>query len=310
MSLISVLMPVYNAGPSLGPAIASILAQTHREIELLVIDDASTDSSWDLITRAATADARVRAIRHERNHGLATTLNEGLEGARGDLIARMDQDDVALPERIAVQQEYLDAHPDVAVVGSWVYNMGRTPEHDRLVRLPFTPEQILLRLPESNCVYHPTTMLRRKLILAEGGYRPEFKNAEDYDLWLRLSRRHSLANIPRPLLRYQLSTGGMTIGRKWEQLLHVFVAQELYRDEKASWAEGMQRAQARLARLNRHDYFEHVVTDTCVRLCQLGFADRAFELAGRMQAEMRPAAWQRLQAQLRSVQLRTEGPVR
>lgn len=308
MSLISVLMPVYNAGPSLGPAIASILSQTHRTIELLMIDDASTDSSWDIITQAAAADARVRAIRHERNRGLATTLNEGLEAARGDLIARMDQDDVALPERIAVQQEYLDAHPEVAVVGSWVYNMGRTPAHDRLVRLPFTPEQILLRLPESNCLYHPTTMLRRRLVLAEGGYRQEFKNAEDYDLWLRLSRRHSLANIPHPLLRYQLSTGGMTIGRKWEQLLHVYVAQELHRDEKAAWAEGMQRAQARLTRLDRHDYFEHVVTDTCVRLCRLGFADQAFELAGRMQREMRAPAWSELDAQLRRLQLRAGEP--
>jgi len=135
-------MPVYNGGPLLRDAIESILAQAAGELELILINDASGDGSRALIDEFARRDPRVRAIHHEKNHGLAATLNEALAAARGRLVARMDQDDIALPERLGLQADFMDRHPDVAVVGSWVYNLGVTPAHDRLVRLPFTPEQI------------------------------------------------------------------------------------------------------------------------------------------------------------------------
>lgn len=300
MNLISVLLPVYNAGAPLRAAVESILTQTHREIELLLINDASTDTSRELIDEFARRDPRVRAIHHQTNQGLAATLNEGLAAARGQFVARMDQDDIALPERLATQAEFLFRQPRVAVVGAWVYNLGRTPAHDRLVRLPFTPTEIAARLPEANCLYHPVTMLRREVVLAAGGYRPDFKNAEDYDLWLRLSRDHPLANIPRPLLRYRLSTGGMTISRKWEQLRYVFLAQERHRTPAATLAELAARADARLAALDRQAYFDHVVEDCCRRLAELGFATDAADLLAKMRAELSPNTADRLAVHLRS----------
>ena len=108
----------------------------------------------------------------------------------------MDSDDEALPQRLAKQVEFLDRCPDVAVVGSWVWNMGTTRAQDRLVRLPYTSKQIAQTLPRENCIYHPTVMMRRAEIIAAGGYSSNYPHAEDYELWLRLSRRFHLANIP------------------------------------------------------------------------------------------------------------------
>ncbi|MBP7481699.1 MAG: glycosyltransferase [Lacunisphaera sp.] len=299
MSLVSVLMPVYNGGPLLRDAIESILAQAAGELELILINDASGDGSRALIDEFARRDPRVRAIHHEKNHGLAATLNEALAAARGRLVARMDQDDIALPERLGLQADFMDRHPDVAVVGSWVYNLGVTPAHDRLVRLPFTPEQIRDELPRHNCLYHPSTMLRREMVLAAGGYRQDFHNAEDYELWLRLSRSHPLANIPRPLLRYRLSTGGMTISRKWEQLRYVFLAQESHRDPSATRETLDQCVAARLAAQDRHAYFDHVVEDTCRSLLRLGFTSEAMDFSTRMRGELSADAARRLEAGLR-----------
>lgn len=298
MSVISVILPIYNAGPPLREAIESILTQTHRNLELLLLDDASTDGSASLIEEFARRDSRVRAIHHATNHGLSATLNEGLAAARGALVARMDQDDIALPARLAVQADYLNRTPRVAVVGSWVYNLGLTPAHDRLVRLPFSPAQVAECLPQANCLYHPTTMFRREIVLAAGGYRGDFRNAEDYELWLRLSRAHLLANIPRPLLRYRLSAGGMTIGRKWEQLRYVFIAQESHRTPEIAWAEIVARAEERLGQQNRQKYFDHVVEDVCRRLAQLGFRDDALTLSKKMRSEMSSEAAARLDVEL------------
>jgi hypothetical protein len=179
--------------------------------------------------------------------------------------------------------------------------MGREVALDRLVRLPFTDAEIRARLPSENCLYHPTVMLRRQPILELGGYRAEFKNAEDYDLWLRACRSHQLANIPRPLLRYRLSTGGMTIGRKWEQLRYVFLAQESHRDEAASWDVLEKCVAARLAGMDRQGYFDHVVEDVCRRLAQLGFEDEALTLVGRMCGELSAKAAGKLEQEIRGL---------
>jgi hypothetical protein len=291
---ISVLMPVYNAGAYLAQAVESVLRQTHHDIELVIIDDCSTDGSAKTIRRFARRDARVRPVYHAKNQGLAATLNEGLALATSAYVARMDQDDESLPGRLAEQAAFLDAHPDVAVVGSWARNMGRTPDLDRLVRLPFTDAEIKSRLPEQNCLYHPSVMFRRQPVLDAGGYRAEFKNAEDYDLWLRLSRRHALANIPRPLLRYRLSVSGMTMGRKWEQLHYCLLAQESHRNPAASMAELVPLVQARLAALNRQEYFDHVALESVIKLRQLGHGEEAERMFALLAHELSPAACERL----------------
>jgi len=199
---VSVILPIYNGEPFLADAVGSILAQTFRDFELIAIDDGSTDASWDTIDRFARADSRVTALR-QANAGMVTALNRGLSLARGELIARMDQDDVAHPERFVRQLAFVDAHPDVSVVGSAVTLIGKAGERIRDVDYPSTPDAISEFLERGSPLAHPAVMMRRDAVRAVGCYRAAYRYAEDYDLWLRMAEKYRLANLPDRLLRYR-----------------------------------------------------------------------------------------------------------
>jgi glycosyltransferase involved in cell wall biosynthesis len=276
---VSVLLPVYNAGAPLALAIRSILRQTRKDFEFLIIDDCSTDQSKDVIRALEKSDSRIRAVFHKTNQGLARTLNEGLHLAAGEYVIRMDQDDEALPQRIEEQVDYLEARREVAVVGSYVYHMGATPQFDRLVTLPVSHDEIAATLPIYNCMYHPSVALRRRAILDLGGYRGDFKNAEDYDLWLRVSRTYKMSNLPVPLLRYRLSLSGMTLSRKWEQNYFVQLAQVAHeRPHVELWALSP-AANAKLEAINRQEFMKTVCDGTIRELVNLGHWREALILA-------------------------------
>lgn len=283
---VSVLLPVYNAGAVLVQAIESILKQDYAEFELLIIDDRSTDTSAATIRRYAAQDFRVRAIFHPQNLGLASTLNEGLHLARYDFVARMDQDDESLPNRLRVQLDYLTANPDVVVLGSFVYHMGAKPKFDHLIELPITSIEIKAALAKYNCMYHPSVMLRRKQILELGGYRSEFKNAEDYDLWLRVSKVHALANVPKPLLRYRFSVTGMTLSRKWEQLFYVYLALAAFEDEASSFDALKARASTMLKQMDQTYFLTQVAKGTVKDLISLRLWKDALTVAFRFSKDI------------------------
>lgn len=283
---ITVLLPIYNGARTLAQAVDSILRQSHGDFELLLIDDASTDGSDAIVRAYARRDPRVTGVVHERNVGLARTLNEGLERAQFELVARLDQDDEALPERLRVQKAFLEAHREIAVAGSWVLHMGAHPKFDRLVRLPTSHQEIATTLPRENCLYHPSVMLRRSVVVDAGGYRSEFKNAEDYDLWLRLARTHELANVPRPLIRYRFSVGGMTLGRKWEQLFYVHFAQAAAADPDLTLAEAEEQARSTLAGVNRSRFLMDVARGTVRELVALRLWHDAAAVAMRFHKEI------------------------
>lgn len=274
----TVLLPVYNAGETLRGAIESILVQDEPDFEFLIIEDCSRDSSPTVVRAFAEKDARIRTIFHQRNEGLAATLNEGLREARGDLVARMDQDDLALANRLSTQIRFLSTRPQVAVAGSFVYYMGRTPEWDHLIRLPSEHKEIADTLPNRNCLYHPSVMMRRDAILDLGGYRPEFRNAEDYDLWFRVSRRHHLANIPVPLLRYRFSVGGMTLGKKWEQALYAQMAVVSHRCPEWTMEQVHNQAVLDLKELGKNTFLLAVVRGTVEELLRLGQEEDAYRV--------------------------------
>jgi glycosyltransferase involved in cell wall biosynthesis len=266
---VSVLLPVYNGGATLSQAIASILSQDMSELELIIIDDCSTDNSASIIRQYADKDSRIILIFHEVNIGLAKTLNEGLKLAKSDFVARMDQDDESLPQRLRIQLDYMLSHPEFAVVGSYVYHIGAKQEFDRLVELPSNSEQIKQTLLQYNCMYHPSVMMRRNKILELGGYKAEFKNAEDYDLWLRVSKLYPLSNISEPLLRYRFSVSGMTLSRKWEQLFYVYLAQSAHTNENASIDLINSKAQEMLKQIDKVYFLEEVANGTILELLNL-----------------------------------------
>lgn len=234
---VTVLLPVYNGEREVRQAIESILLQSYGDFDFFIIDDGSSDTSPDIISQYAAQDKRIKAIFHRHNVGLVRTLNEGLQQSEADLVVRMDQDDESLPERIATQRSFMIGNPGVAVAGSFVYYMGGRRTYDRVISLPTKAEEIRHDLHIKNCIYHPSVILRRREIVELGGYRAEFKNAEDYDLWLRVIRKYDVVNIDKPLLRYRLSINGMSVGKKWQQFYYFNLALIANRHPESSFED-------------------------------------------------------------------------
>jgi len=203
MPTVSVLMPVYNAERYLSEAVESILGQTFADFEFLIVDDGSTDRSRAILERYAARDPRIR-LTSRPNTGYAAALNELLGLARGELVARMDADDVALPERLARQVDYLGAHPDVVGVGTAVHFIDAAGRFLRDRHPGMDHEAIQERALAGDCALnHPSVMMRRAALEAVGGYHVEFMPAEDLDLWLRLGEVGRLTNLPNVLMKYR-----------------------------------------------------------------------------------------------------------
>jgi glycosyltransferase involved in cell wall biosynthesis len=197
---ISVLLPIYNGEKYLREAIDSILAQTYSHFELILIDDGSTDATPAIIAEYAPRDSRIRVQTHSKNSGRIAALNTGLGVARGEYIARMDQDDVSLPERFAKQVAHLEAHPETGILGTAATVMDKSGAPQGLMESPLRHELICWALCFYNPMIHPTIMARRDVMQSIGGYRVNYPMAEDYDLWTHLSQSTRIENLPEPLL--------------------------------------------------------------------------------------------------------------
>ena len=224
---VSVALPVHNCERYVAEAIESILAQTFTDFEFLIVDDGSTDGTLPILNRFAARDSRIRVISRP-NTGIVGALNEMLGLARADLVARMDADDVALPVRFERQVRYLDEHPECVMVGSRVTIID--PDGDALTEMgdALSHEQIVTDLLnyKGQMVYHPAVIYRRKAVLDLGGYRPECREAEDLDLFLRLAEVGQIVNLPEPLLKYREHRAKAGISRSNELSHHVRVILE------------------------------------------------------------------------------------
>jgi hypothetical protein len=217
---VSVVMPVHNGGPYLERAVESILGQSFTDFEFVIIDDGSTDSTPEVLRRYQAADHRVR-VHPQEKAGLVASLNNGCRQARAAYLARMDADDIAFPNRLARQVEFLDREPGVAVVGSATVTIDASGRELKRHGCPTSHGEIVEALREYNPFTHPSVMLRAEALAAVGGYRPAYQPAEDYDLWLRLSERYRLANLPEPLLYYRLYPGQVSVSQLEQQALSV-----------------------------------------------------------------------------------------
>lgn len=230
---ISVAMSVHNDELFLNEAIASILGQTFGDFELLIVNDGSTDSSGAIIDAYARQDSRIRAI-HQPNRGLIASLNRLIEEARAPLIARMDGDDVSLPERFARQVAFLDAHPGHGVVGTNTHDLdtaGRVLVCDDFH--PLDHDAIVAALEHGSPICHPSVMMRRAVVRAAGGYRPAYRHCEDYDLWLRLASQTRLANLPDRLIYYRRSPGQVSNRHSVAQQTGAAIARAAARERAA-----------------------------------------------------------------------------
>ena len=216
-------MAVYNGERWLGQTLTSLADQTFDDFEVIVIDDGSTDKSASILAEAAARDARYRVIT-QANCGLVASLNRGLAEARAPLVARIDADDIAEPERFARQLNFLAAHPKVAALGSAIRIIDADGAFLRLQAFPCGPKYVYKAMIQSCALAHPAVMMRRDMVLAVGGYREAFRHAEDYDLWLRLGEIYELDNLPEPLLRYRHHGQSVSFRYRQQQSLATHVA--------------------------------------------------------------------------------------
>lgn len=224
---ISVIMGCHNGEDFLDEAIQSIMDQTFREFEFIIIDDASADGSWEIIRRWQDNNPRIRAFRNDQNLGLAATLNKALTYARGRYIARMDADDISLPGRFARQLEVLD-NSNVQICGTWIRSIGRS--NSKVIRYPVSHDEICAHLYFQSAFAHPSVMLTADLY-RQFSYHEESGIAEDYDLWARMSSHAVMANIPEVLLLYRVHKGQVSESGRLRQAGHAAAVRERYLED-------------------------------------------------------------------------------
>jgi glycosyltransferase involved in cell wall biosynthesis len=199
---VTVLMPVYNGERYLREAIESILSQTFHDFEFLIINDASTDGSVEIIN--SYSDPRIRLVHNKTNMGRCATPNKGLDLAKGEYLARMDCDDVCPSTRLEKQLIFLNAHPNVGVCGTWIKLFMGT---DLIIKYPLTHEEIKCHMILGSQLAGASAMFRKKVFLAHHLYYDvNYKLAEDYELWTRCAFATRLANIPEILYEYRWHT--------------------------------------------------------------------------------------------------------
>lgn len=221
---VSVLMPVRDGERFIAEAVESVLSGTFADLELLVLDDGSTDSTPQILERLAEADPRLVVHRREPGRNLAEVLNAVAALSRGALLARLDADDVSLPDRLQLQTEFLAMHPEVALLGGQALLIDEGGREFGRAEYPTGNAELQAALRERNPFVHSAMTMRREAFEAAGGYRANFDHAEDLDLWLRLAAGRQIANLPEPVVKYRIHAGQLTLRKQDEQALFSIAA--------------------------------------------------------------------------------------
>ncbi|HEX8357880.1 MAG TPA: glycosyltransferase, partial [Segetibacter sp.] len=202
--LVTVLMPVYNAEKYLHQAINSILNQTFTQFQFIIIDDCSTDSSVHILR--SFNDSRIKFYQNSRNLGISETLNKGIQLAETELIARMDADDISLPERLQVQYDFFKENKEYALLSTAVQVIL---SDETLVRVDqFKSRYYYYNLNFICWIYHPSVMFKRSAVTDVGMYSEQY--SEDFDLWWKISRKYKILHLPQVLVKYRISDNSLS----------------------------------------------------------------------------------------------------
>jgi glycosyltransferase involved in cell wall biosynthesis len=220
---ISVVMSVYNGARFLGEAIESILSQSFRDFEFIIVNDGSTDNTASILESYAAEDGRIRIVA-QGNKGLTEALNLGCSLARGTFVARMDADDIALRDRFLWQIQFMEMYPNVGLLGGGFDLIDSNGKKLCTEILPTGDRELRRALVDSTAFLHPSVIMRRQVLDEVGRYR-EVKYAEDYDLWLRLSEHTHIANLPRVIVQYRIHPDQISVSKCREQVFWTSVTQ-------------------------------------------------------------------------------------
>jgi hypothetical protein len=222
--LVSVVVAVFDGDKYIADALDSVLGQSFGDFECIVINDGSTDNTAGILQDYAQRDDRLVVV-HQENRGLVAALNRGCQGVRGQYIARLDADDISVPDRFAKQVDFLARHPAVAVLGGALKLITPTGVSFYEWQCPLDDRQIKDALQRGNCMRHSAIMMRKDAFEATGGYRRAFLHAEDYDLWLRMAERFKMANLPDVLVRCRVHPHQVSATHLRQQTLSSLAAQ-------------------------------------------------------------------------------------
>lgn len=223
---ISVLMSVYNDERFLRESISSILNQDCSDFEFLIFDDASSDRSWDILQEFVRKDDRIRLFHNEKNIGLTATLNRGLEKAMGKYIARMDADDISLPNRFSLQYQFLEEHPEIFLCSGATEMIDESGNSLRILEPILEESALQKRLEKKCCLQHPSIFFRKSDIR----YREKFLYAQDYDLYTRiLTSGKRISCLSDLLLKYRVRKTSLSFSRMAHQKLFAQKATEFFR---------------------------------------------------------------------------------
>jgi glycosyltransferase involved in cell wall biosynthesis len=229
---ISVLMSSYNDEKFIDESIQSILKQDFKDFEFIIVNDGSTDNTPKIIRKYAKKDKRIVAIDNQKNIGIVKSLNKGLKIAKGRYVARMDADDVALPERLGIQYRFIEKHPEIFLVGAFLTVIDHAGVKVGATAHPTTHEKIVKCMEKRCCMSHNTIMFRND---GTTRYRTKMWYVEDYDLYLRtILEGKKLANIPLPLLKYRRNPNSVSFSKRTKQILFTEKAREFYQERKRS----------------------------------------------------------------------------
>ena len=209
--LISVIIPVYNANGYLFDAVNSILNQTYKNLEIIIVDDGSTDNTPKILKNISKKDKRIKIITNKRNLNIARSLNHAVKIAKGNYIARMDADDISLPNRLEIQMKYLLKHSEVVILGGQCKTIDTNNKLIGHKYFPISDIDIKSALYYENPIQHPTIIFNKKLIPKNfSWYNPELPPAEDYDLFFRLAKYGKFHNLNKFVLKYRQYIGSST----------------------------------------------------------------------------------------------------
>lgn len=207
MQGVSIIMAAYNEEANVLSSIRSVQSQTHQMWELIVLDDASTDGTTNCLQLAADSDSRIIFLRNNKNIGLAASLNKALRLCQYPLVARLDADDRCLPERLAIQTEFMNRHSDVDVLGAGSIDIDSAGAVLNETIQRETHEEMVRYIYKECPLIHPTVMVRKHVFDELNGYDESLQRCQDYDLWLRGYKRFRFHNLQIPLICYRRRTG-------------------------------------------------------------------------------------------------------
>ena len=201
---VSILMAVYNCERYIDEAVESATSQLFIDWEFIIVDDCSTDKTYTCLQRWASSDQRIRLFRMETNKKQTLCLNYGLSHCRGQYVARLDADDIMLPERLEQQVKFLDDNPNVGLLGTAVNAIDENGAFICVQRVPCEDADLRAVLPRLNPFFHPSVMIRKSVLEQVGSYDPVYKYAQDYDVWIRISEKSRIANLPGVFTKYRV----------------------------------------------------------------------------------------------------------